>query len=79
MKKIFECLRELRLIVGVSQQGLSKKIDCSRLSLIMYENNQSRPRRPILEKWLAALSEEILLYDATHKQKAEGKEVKDGS
>ena len=42
----------------------------------MYENNQSRPRRPILEKWLAALTEEILLYDATHKQKAEEKATK---
>ena len=72
MKRIFECLRELRLITGVSQQGLSKKIGCSRLSLTYYENNQSRPRRPILEKWLAALSEEILLYADTHK----GKEVK---
>lgn len=79
MKEIFECLRELRLIVGVSQEHLSEKMGCSRLSLTYYENSQTRPRREMLKKWLAALSEEILLYDATHKQKAEGNEVKDGS
>lgn len=69
MKRIFEILRELRQIVGVSQEHLAEKIGCSRISLTSYENNQSRPKRPTLEKWLKALTEEILLYDATHKAK----------
>jgi len=70
MREVFKALRELRLIVGVSQEHLSEKIGCSRISLTSYENTQSRPKRPILEKWLLALSEEILLYDATHRAKA---------
>jgi len=69
MRRVFEILRELRQIVGISQEQLSAKIGCSRISLTNYENNWSRPKRPILEKWLAALSEEILFYNDTHKAK----------
>lgn len=69
MKRIFEILRELRQIVGISQVELSKKIGCSRISLTSYENNQSRPKRPVFEKWVSALSEEILLYEASHRAK----------
>ena len=75
MEQVLQALRTLRKALGLSQDQLSKKIGCSRLSLTYWENNATSPSRDSLERWLKVLYEEVLnLKDREKTIKIYGKE-----
>ena len=63
-----QILKRLRQTLGLTQAELAEEMDVSRVSLICWETNRTTPHMKQLEKWLNALSHEILKLRANEKR-----------